>query len=398
MGLIFGMIYPIYGGFHMSVLSPMGFLKHPYRWLKEISDTRATMTCAPTFAYDLCVRKVAAHEIQSLDLSSLNFACVSAEPVRIETLERFHKAFSSCGFRFTAFLPAYGMAETTLATTVARSRLVGPQIMTLNAESLAKNIVLPASDSDSGVVRLVGSGVPISDMTIRIVSPKTHKIVASSEIGELWIKGPSVASGYWNCPDNSQGTFEAMIGDTNEGPFLRTGDLGFMSPDGELYVTGRLKDLIIINGKNIYPQDVERTVENSYAPIIRSGCVAAFEVEINGEAQVVVVAEVERRKKWPSPKNKFEYLARKALGTLSLFDANKPMDFDGNKVIRSIRQNLSTENQIQVAAIVLIRAGSLPKTSSGKVQRSACKETYLQRRLNVLFEWQESIQNNVRAA
>ncbi len=390
MGLIFGMMYPIYSGFSATILSPIDFLKRPYRWLKAISDTRATMTTSPNFAYDLCTRKVTDEELATLDLSSLTIAGVSAEPIRPDTLERFAKRFSACGFKAQAFHPAYGMAESTLVIAASSERMSPTQIINLNADQLDQNKVECVTSPTQRSLRLVGSGKALKEMTIKIVDPKKKCELKTGEIGEIWAKGPSIAQGYWNGSVELQQEFHAHLSESNDGPYFRTGDFGFLREDGELFITGRMKDVIIINGKNFYPQDLEQSIENVDAPI-RKGCVAAVEVTIENEAKVVVLAEIERRTKWSEPKNKFEYLTRQTFASLPGVNINRPVKFNEEQTAQKIRQALADQNQVQVYAIVFIQAGSIPKTSSGKIQRRACKEAYLQGKLNILYEWREQL-------
>ncbi len=388
MGLIFGMLTPAYCGFSMTVLSPIDFLKRPYRWLKAVSETKATFTCAPNFAYDLCVRKVTDEELSTLDLSHLAIASVSAEPVRAETLERFHKKFAKCGFRNEAFRPAYGMAESTLLIATGKDRKVPHVILDLDANRLEQNEVVPATDLTNRNIKIVGSGTAIGDMRIEIVDAKSGCQLKAREIGEIWIAGPSIAQGYWQNPEETKREFSAFIKDTKEGPFFRTGDLGFKDSTGELFITGRLKDLIIINGKNHYPQDIERSVEQAHAPI-RAGCVAAFGVQEDGVEKVIIVAEVERRRKLPDPTDFVGMLSLRVRSVLPGFDPNYPVEFDESNIMGEIRKSVSEVNAIHLHEIILIKAGSIPKTSSGKIQRRACREAYEKKEFTIIAQWFE---------
>ncbi len=354
MGLIGGIIQPVYAGAQTILLSPVHFIQKPLRWLMAISRYRATTSGGPNFAYDLCVRKITMEQKSGLDLSSWDVAFNGAEPIKGETLQRFAAAFEPCGFRQKAYLPCYGLAETTLIASGCRKSseptFLRADVQTLKAGSLA----LTAGNSEHDC-QLVGNGGAPPDHEIIIVDPDKRTPCRSDQIGEIWIAGPSVALGYWNRPEESAQTFRARLADNGEGRFLRTGDLGVLHA-GQLFVTGRLKDLIIIRGLNHYPQDIERTVERSH-PALRADCGAAFAVEVGDEERLVVVQEVERR------------FIRK---------------LDEEAVIGAIRQSVSREHGIHVYAAVLIKTSSLPKTTSGKVQRYLCREHFIQGSLKVV--------------
>ena len=354
MGLIGGIIQPVYAGGDVILMSPVSFIQRPFRWLMAISRYRATASGGPNFVYDLCVRKITSEQKSGLDLSSWEVAFNGAEPVRGETLHRFAAAFASCGFQQKAFLPCYGLSEATLIATGC-SKNSEPTFLQADAQELKTGrLVLTAEDSEHNLT-LVGNGDVQPGHEIVIVDPETRTSCKSDQIGEIWIAGPSVAQGYWDRPEESEQTFRARLADTGQGPFLRTGDLGFIHA-GQLFVTGRLKDLIIIRGLNHYPQDIERTVERSHEAL-RADCGAAFSVEIDDEEQLVVVQEVERR-----------YIRK----------------LDAEAVIGAIRHNVSQQHGIRVDTVVLIKTSSLPKTTSGKVQRNLCREHFIQSRLHVI--------------
>ena len=355
MGLIGGILQPLYVGRPNILMSPMTFLQKPFRWLSAISRFRATTSGGPNFAYDLCVRKITPEQRETLDLSSWELAFNGAEPVRKETLDSFTETFEPCGFRREAFYPCYGMAEATLIVSggfVSRPPVVG----LFDADALADGRVVQRRPGAGGTCSLVGCGETLPDQRIEIVNPQTMATAAADEVGEIWVSGPSVAQGYWRQIDSSEATFQAYLKDSGEGPFLRTGDLGFIN-NGELYVTGRIKDLIIVHGVNHYPQDIELTVQRTRRRL-RRDCGAAFTVEVGGGEQLVVVQEVERRKQ----------------GNLeAIFDA--------------IRKAVAAEHDLRLDAIVLVRAGSIPKTSSGKIQRHACRNGYVDGSLSVVGLW-----------
>jgi len=356
MGLIGGILQPLYVGRPNVLMSPMAFLQRPYRWLSAISRFGGTTSGGPNFAYDLCVRKITPEQRERLDLSSWEVAFNGAEPVRAETIERFVETFGPCGFRREAFYPCFGLAEATLIVSGGYARKA-PVIRPFESAALAGGQVVDGESDDEGVRDLVGCGETLPDQRIVIADPETLKRCPDGQIGEIWVSGPSVAQGYWRQPEATRQTFQAYLSDSNEGPFLRTGDLGFML-DGELFVTGRIKDLIILHGANVYPQDIERTVQESH-PRLRPDGGAAFTVEVDGQERLVVVHELQRRKQ----------------GNLdAVFDA--------------VRRSVSAEHEMAVDAIVLVKAGSIPKTSSGKIQRHACREGFLAGSLEVVEQWQ----------
>jgi acyl-CoA synthetase (AMP-forming)/AMP-acid ligase II len=349
MGLIGGILQPVYWGVRCILMSPLAFLQRPLRWLQAVSRHKATISGGPNFAYDLCARKITPEQRASLDLSHWNVAFNGAEPVRSETMAQFAATFESCGFRHEAFYPCYGLAEATLMVS-GNSRTVPPVIHTVRGAALEQNRVEVVSAEDKGARALVGCGQSLVGQRTLAVDPESLTPCPPERIGEIWVAGDSVAQGYWNRSEETEHTFRAHLAGTDEGPFLRTGDLGFIK-EGELFVTGRLKDLIIVDGLNHYPQDIERTVEECHRAI-RPGCSAAFSVDVKGREQVVIVAEV---------------TAKRAQGQA----------LDGAEVIKEIRRAVSAQHDLRVHDVALLKARSVPKTSSGKIQRHACRAGYL---------------------
>jgi 8-amino-7-oxononanoate synthase len=356
MGLIGGIVQPVYAGADAILISPVHFIQKPLRWLMAISHYKATTSGGPNFAYDLCVRKITPEQKSGLDLSGWEVAFNGAEPVRGETLHRFAAAFESCGFRKKAYLPCYGLAETTLLVSGCdkSSELT---LLRADAQALKAGRLVLGAEPRGHDLKLVGNGGAQPDHRIVIVDPEKQTLCETDQIGEIWVAGPSVAQGYWNRPEDSEQTFRARLVDNGEDPFLRTGDLGFIHA-GQLFVTGRLKDLIIIRGLNHYPQDIERTVERSHEAL-RAGCGAAFAVEVEDEERLVVVQEIERR-----------YIKK----------------LDTGEVVGAIRQSVAREHGILAYAVVLLKTSSLPKTTSGKVQRHRCRQDFIQGNLNVVVE------------
>ena len=359
MGLIGGVLQPLYGGFPVVLMSPVDFLQKPVRWLKAISHYRATTSGGPNFAYDLVGRKVTNEQLASLDLSSWQLAFTGAEPVRAETLNKFANTFKPCGFCNTAFYPCYGMAETTLIVSGGEKEAT-PIVRQVDKLALEQNqIVVTEEKEDSR--QIIGCGKSLSGMQIAIADPQSSIALPDNRVGEIWISGSSVARGYWNRSGETQATFNGYLADTGEGPFLRTGDLGFLQ-DGELFVTGRIKDTIIVRGQNYYPQDIELTVAQSH-PALRPYCGAAFAIDLDGSERLVIVHELER-----------SYLRK----------------LDVKAVVESIRQAVTAEHNLSIYATVLVKTGSIPKTSSGKIQRHACKAGFLTGTLNVVEDWSEN--------
>ncbi|MGB3514062.1 MAG: fatty acyl-AMP ligase [Microcoleaceae cyanobacterium] len=365
MGLIGGILQPLYGGFPVILMSPLMFLQSPVRWLQAISQHQGTTSGGPNFAYDLCVRKIKPEQIQTLDLSSWEVAFNGAEPISAEVLERFARTFEVCGFRREAFYPCYGMAEATLIIS-GGNKLAPPVKTTIAANALEKNQIVLVSQTEK-TKTLVGCGQTLPDQQIKIVHPEKLTLCAEGEVGEIWVSGPSIAQGYWHKLEETKQTFEAYIVDTpTQEPFMRTGDLGFLET-GELFVTGRLKDVIIINGRNHYPQDIEWTVEQSHS-LIRPGCTAGFSVEVAGEEHLVLVAEVERN---------FRELLRRN-GKYDTENSDNSQD-----LIKSIQGAVSRNHDLQIYQLLLLKPGAIPKTSSGKVQRYACRDGFLAGTLQV---------------
>ena len=357
MGLIGCLLQPVYAGCSSVVMPPTSFLQRPLRWLEAVTRYRVTTIVGPNFAYDLCVRKITPEQRATLKLDSIEVALSGAEPVRSQTLNRFAETFAPCGFRKQAFHPAYGLAEATLIVS-GESSSFGPQVYNVDAAALQKNSVQQASAEDSTSRALVACGPVVPDTKVVIVDPDSLIPCAPDRVGEIWVSGPGVAQGYWQKPAETVQTFGAHLAGSNEGPFLRTGDLGFLR-DGELIINGRMKDLIIIRGANHYSQDLEQTVELSHRAL-RPGCGAAFSIDAAGEERLVIVYEIEDA----------EQLA-------------------GEEVAEAIRNVLVESHEVSPYAAVLIKPRTIFRTSSGKIQRFACREAFLADKLPVVFQWRQ---------
>jgi 8-amino-7-oxononanoate synthase len=354
MGLVGGILSPLFFGASMVLMSPMTFLQRPVRWLRAITRYKARTSGGPNFAYQLCVDKVTDEEMQGLDLSSWTVAFNGAEPVRASTLRQFSRKFGEVGFRNEIHFPCYGMAETTLIVTGGPPH-TPPVIRSFDGRKLDARIVEPVEPSHEGARDLVGCGVCTSNERVLIVDPSTLSVLPENEIGEIWVDSPSTGLGYWGKQDVSDEVFRAHTRD-GEGPFLRTGDLGFVS-EGQLFVAGRVKDLIIVRGVNRYPQDIEQTVEDCHESI-QSSAAAAFADDQGPRERLIITVEVQR----------------------SLED-------DWNPVVQAIRRAVTAVHEIPPDAVVLVRHSSLPRTSSGKIQRHACLKAFREGSLRVVHKW-----------
>lgn len=272
-------------------MAPEVFIQKPIRWLQAISQYQATCSGGPNFAYELCASKITSQERESLDLSHWDIAFTGAEPVRAATLEKFAATFADCGFRREAFYPCYGMAETTLFISGGIKNQT-PTIQSIDKDALLENRVVTTDSENPNAQFVVSCGKAWLEEKILIVNPESLTQCQEKEVGEIWVSSGSVAQGYWNRQEKTQETFKAYLADNQVGPFLRTGDLGFLLND-ELFVTGRLKDLMIIRGRNYYPQDIEHTVQQSH-PALRKEHGAVFSIDLAGQEGIVIVQEVER--------------------------------------------------------------------------------------------------------
>lgn len=344
-GLIQGIIQPIFTGYPCTLFPASAFVSRPSRWLHAITRARGTHSGGPNFAYELCIRKIGDAERETLDLSSWQVAYNAAEPVRATTLRGFHERFRSVGMRWSSLAPCFGLAESTLLVST-ELRDDGPRIVSLDGPLLEKSgRIQPVAEGTPGARTFVCCGDPAVDTEIRIVDPSTSAPAPPDRPGEVLVKCASVAAGYRDRPEESERTFRAHLPD-GDGPYLRTGDQGFLL-DGGLYITGRLKDLIIVRGENRYPQDIEQTVERSH-PAIAPGGVAAFSFESGGEERLGVAAEVR--------------------GDPRVVGADEQA-LQG--LLDSIREAITQEHDLRPGAVALLAKGKLPKTSSGKLQRRA---------------------------
>lgn len=374
MGLIGGVLATIYCGVLNVLISPLDFLQRPMRWLRAISKYQATISGGPNFAYDLCVRKAKPQDLETLDLSSWTLAFNGAEPVRAGTLSRFAKTFGACGFKHRAFYPCYGLAESTLFVS-GIGRQEEPLVKSFQADNLALGIVDEQEiikdapeEIHTNVRTLVGCGKTGSNHHVAIIDPETLARVpvidgSTKSVGEIWVSGPSNAVGYWERPEDSKHIFSAMVKGESERVYMRTGDMGFIH-NNQLFIAGRLKDLIIIDGLNHYPQDIELSVENCH-PGLRPGCSAAFSVEIHNREKLIVAIEVAKP------------------GKVTELKESQGIDFDPKSIKSLIRSTIALNHDLSVYDVVLLKPGTIPKTSSGKIQRHACKRSYIDELLDI---------------
>ena len=355
MGLIGGLISPFYVGGRSTTMSPPHFLARPSRWLRAISSCGGNVSGGPNFAYSLCCEKVTEEQCEGLDLSNWRVAFNGAEPIRPEILDRFTKKFEPYGFRHVAHYPCYGMAEATLIVTggnPANNHVVG----NFDAEELVQHRVKNVDADHENVKPMVGCGTHLLDEEVIIVDPGTRQQLAEDRIGEVWVRSKSVGQGYWEKDEETKATFRAELVGQPGKFYMRTGDLGFLR-GSELYVTGRLKDMIIIRGVNRYPQDIEATAEECHRKM-RAGGSAAFAVDHWVREQLVIVSEVDRSQ-----------------------------DTNWDDIIQDIRSAVIEQHDLPPDVILLVRGGSTPKTSSGKVQRHACRQQYIDDELKVVARW-----------
>jgi len=362
MGLVGGILGSLFSELPVVLMSPYAFAQRPIRWLRAITKYKGTMSGAPNFAYDLCVDRVTDEQLAELDLSSWRLAFCGAEPVRADVLDRFAKKFAVCGFKREALYPCYGMAETTLIISGAKEPSPQLKVCYVDGYRLEHDGVAEVCPADGPRARsFVGCGQVMAPHVLRIVNTQTLEVCKDGEVGEIWFSGPSVAQGYWNRPKETKESFAATIkGDDRS--YLRTGDLGFVL-DGELYITSRIKDLIIFRGRNLYPHDIELSVERSHAQL-RSGAGAAFSINVKDEERLVIVHELER----------------------------KSQDANLDEIIEAIRKQVMEDHGIAPLAISLIQPHSIPVTSSGKIQRHASRELFLRGELNERKRFTESAQ------
>lgn len=340
MGLIGGVLQPVHAGGLCILMSPLTVIKRPARWLEAMSRYRVTSSGGPSFAYDLCVRRIDDETCERLDLSDWEVAFNGAEPIHAETIESFSEKFGRCGFRRRAFFPCYGLAEATLLVT-GPDKDEEPRLLEADAKALERGLVQPPS-AGGPKTTLVGCGSPYEGNELAIVDAAQGRRCEEGEVGEIWFAGPSVALGYWRQEEETEACFHGTLADDPATEYLRTGDLGAVV-DGELYVVGRIKELIILNGRNLHPHDIEFSAEEAH-PVLRHHCSAAFEREAEGQTQIGILLEVD-------PREQGGY----------------------DDVIAAVGQRVADELDLPLHWIGLCAPGTVPKTTSGKIQRRLCR-------------------------
>ena len=364
MGLVLAVAIPVAGAIHSVLTGPPAFIQQPVRWLRLLADHPAAVTAAPNFAYDYCVRRVPEELRAELRLESVSVMINGSEPIRARTLSRFQDAFGPCGVAPTTVRPSYGLAEATVFVAASRAEQA-PVVTAFDRVRLGRGTIRPATRADGeDAVELVSCGHPVGQ-EIAVVDAGTRRRLPEGAVGELWVRGPNVGRGYWRRTARSQEVFQAALADAPAdadadadadapagdagGRWLRTGDLG-ASYDGLLYITGRIKDLVIIDGTNHYPHDIESTVQEAHA-VIRPGRAAAFALTVDNAERLVVVAEHSRR----------------------VADARTERE----AVTRAVRKAVAAGHGVSMHDFVLAAPGTVPRTSSGKVARDACRRLYL---------------------
>jgi acyl-CoA synthetase (AMP-forming)/AMP-acid ligase II len=343
-------------------MAPLSFIKTPFSWLSALTRYRGTHAQGPNFAFDHCVKRITAAQRAQLDLRCLEVLGNGAEPINPKVMFEFLEAFEPLGLRREAMCPCYGLAEATLMVSSSRKHSL-PTIHRMNAEALELRRVVPA-EGDVRVRDVVGCGPPVSDRVV-LVDPETNRPCGPDEVGEIWVSDPCIAKGYWRKPEKSEQTFGARLADSGEGPFLRTGDLGFVRA-GELCIVGRIKDLIIVRGANFYPQDIEWTVQRCHRALdLGSG--AAVPVIAGGDERLVILHELTR---------------------------GLDPGADLAEVVFAIRQAVAEAYDIRTYAVCLLRPGTIPKTSSGKIQRHACRHMFESGAVDSVMSWIEGLPPN----
>ncbi len=357
LGLLYGLLFPLYKGIEAYLLPPAAVVQKPVRWLRAISEFRGTHSMGPNFMYELCAHRIDEKDLAGLDLSSWRMSLNAAEPVRSETWRRFNERFKHVGLSPSTVTGGYGLAEAACRVTAAHAK--SPMtVLRLGVDALGLNQVLVEPEPGVRSIDVVGCGYPALDTELQIVATKDFTACGPLSVGEVWVRSGSVATGYWRRPEQSQSTFGGIrADDPAQRPYLRTGDLGFVH-EGELFLTGRIKDLVIIRGENYYPHDIEKTVEGAH-PALRRGCCAVFSVTTEDSEGLALVQEIQK-------------------GTAAS---------DLETIHAAIRQAVARAHDLPIECISLIEAGTIDKTSSGKIQRSAVRAAYLEKRLALLDQW-----------
>ncbi|KTD69399.1 MULTISPECIES: fatty acyl-AMP ligase [Legionella] len=363
MGLIGNLLFPVYAEFSIFMMSPIAFLRHPYLWLKAISDFEANISGGPNFSYELCAKRIDEQlDEPNLQLGSWRVAYNGAEYIHHKTLNSFYNKFSKYGFQKKSFYPIYGLAESTVFVSGNKNEHAHPQLLNVDMQSLQQDKIVLAADVENNThTVLVGCGKPM--VPIIIVSKAPFRICAEGEIGEIWLHGPSVTSGYWENDEITQETFHADLENTDAKKYLRTGDLGFLYQE-HLYITGRIKELIIINGKNHYPYDIEILL-GSLDSRLKTGCIAAFSINTTDSEQLAIVAEVQHL--FPTP--------------------------ELEDIVNKIKAHISASFGLSPHFIALLPPKKIPKTTSGKLRRNIIKKLVADNELSAFYVWQSGSGN-----
>jgi FkbH-like protein len=354
MGLIGAILQPVYVGATSMLMSPTSFLQSPIRWLRAISENRVSVSGGPNFAFDLCLRKITPDECVGLDLSCWRTAFNGSEPVQVETMQRFNEAFAPSGFAPEAFYPCYGLAEATLIVSGGKPGH-RPRTQRVQAAALETNRVVAVQVENERSLELTSCGRALGGQSVAVVKPESLAPAMPGEVGEIWISGPCVTRGYWKRSEETEQTFSATLNE-DQRRYLRTGDLGFIL-DGELFISGRLKELMIFRGRNHYPQDIERTIQNCHPELAhRSG--AAFQIRQDGTENLVVMQEI-----GPECAHQLQQIAH------------------------LIRAAIAERHELSLFRLELVRPGTILKTTSGKIRRTDCRQTLLDGKVESVGTW-----------
>ncbi|RDI68871.1 fatty acyl-AMP ligase [Nocardia pseudobrasiliensis] len=356
MGLMVGVVMPVINGHQVIQLSASAFLRRPERWLQAISDVpQQTFSASPNLGYELCTQRIDTEQRARLDLSRWRYGLAGAEPVRVSTMRRFNELFGPQGLREKTLCAGFGLAEATLIVSAPWRTGGGVQTITVDRDQLANGVAVPVEGEGA---EIVGAGWAVPGVEMLIVDPATREPLPEHGLGEVWVDSPALASGYFNRPEETEQTFRAELATGDGRYYMRTGDIGFLH-DGELYLTSRLKDLIIVDGRNFYPPDLEATAEQAHPLVLPSRC-SIFSIDDNDREKIVVLVEARLNL------NSDEGAATAA------------------ELRNSVRQAIFDVHEVGVHDVALVAPGAIPRTSSGKIQRSASRKAYLDGSLRVL--------------
>ncbi|WP_078393736.1 fatty acyl-AMP ligase [Shouchella patagoniensis] len=371
MGLIGCILTSVYSNSKCYLMSPMDFIQEPRKWIDVLSKYKVHFSVAPNFAYDLCVKKIKDTGNKNWDLSAWKYAVSAAEPIKVDTIVSFYQKMKPFGLQKQSLRTGYGLAEATLL--VSSSKIGDCLYENVSREGLKNNEVKESGDN----IKIVNCGCTTEDQQVIIVNPDTLIKCNENQVGEIWVNGPSVAKGYWNNPQMTSETFEAKHRHDDKNTYLRTGDLGFIKGKS-IYYSGRMKDIIIIHGQNFYPQDIESVVNRAHHAL-QDAVVSAFSITDKEGERLVIISEI-HRKYWPVSSLNLEFVIKKH---------REVINYD--EIKSKVRENIAREFDLSLYDFILVKTGTIPKTSSGKIQRNECRAQY---ESNDLKLWGDYIPNH----